>query len=608
MKDQTLAQGMTSGLAGLKAGALDILTDSPASVIALVDSQFRLIQISPVFADLSGSSLTACKGRLLEDALPELAPYLKSIIQQVLDQESAMTAPTVVPELRYTRGGEYVLGAGYQPVKGESGHTEGVLITLSPERAESQPVQARDSDKHAQKILDHLSTFVFILSADGSVLDANDLFLTSTGLKLSEVLGKPLWQSELCTDASQTCALLQQAVLEARSGKPSRFDARWKMPEGEIATVDFQLTPQIDATGEVHRLIASARDISERIEREAQLVFSETLLRRIFEATADALILADHRGRITLANARAADMFGYPADDFARLSVDDLLPDSMRRDHAQLRQGYYHQPIARSMADKRDLFGRRMDGSLFPIEVGLTPLEISGDKRVLATVVDVTVQKKFQNTLEEALKAKTALLNEVHHRVKNNLQVVSSLLSLQARGIPEEIREPFTESQGRIKAMALIHQQFYEKQQMDRIEGLSYLKNLCDLLRQSYTGITRKLRIELDSDQEAVFLSMDQALPFGLLINELVTNAIKHAFIGRDQGQIRIFVTRAHGEIHLSLHDDGIGIPADKELGKGSSLGFQLIPDLAKQLDAELQLIRENGARFEITFAGGVKE
>ena len=289
-------------------------------------------------------------------------------------------------------------------------------------------------------------------------------------------------------------------------------------------------------------------------------MFSETLLRRIFEATADALILADHRGRITLANARAADMFGYPADDFARLSVDDLLPDSMRRDHAQLRQGYYHQPIARSMADKRDLFGRRMDGSLFPIEVGLTPLEISGDKRVLATVVDVTVQKKFQNTLEEALKAKTALLNEVHHRVKNNLQVVSSLLSLQARGIPEEIREPFTESQGRIKAMALIHQQFYEKQQMDRIEGLSYLKNLCDLLRQSYTGITRKLRIELDSDQEAVFLSMDQALPFGLLINELVTNAIKHAFIGRDQGQIRIFVTRAHGEIYLSLHDDGIGI------------------------------------------------
>ncbi|MAR00854.1 MAG: PAS domain S-box protein [Oceanospirillaceae bacterium] len=610
MKDQTLAQDNNSEVSALKACALDILADKPAGFIALLDNEYRLVSAGHALTTVSGMPAAASGGSLLSEALPQLTPMIEPVLQSVLRDGQAVTGSKELfpPEIRYSRGGELFLCADYLPVRGEDGTVSGVLILQPDGIPETSEHHIRASEKHAQKILDHLATYVFVLSTDGIVLDANNLFLADSGLRLSDVLGKPLWQNPLIEESELSATRIRQAVNDARDGRPSRFDCLWNIPEEGCVTVDFQLTALRGEDGEIKRLIASARDISERIAREAQLVFSETLLRRIFEATADALILADARGRITLANARAAQMFGYSADEFAGLCVDDLLPDTMRHDHARLREGYYQQPVARSMADKRDLHGRRGDGSLFPIEVGLTPLEISGDKRVLATVIDVTAQKKFQRTLEDALKAKTALLNEVHHRVKNNLQVVSSLLSLQARGIPEEIREPFTESQGRIKAMALIHQQFYEKKQMDRIEALSYLKNLCDLLRQSYTGLTRKLRIELDSDQEMVFLTMDHALPFGLLINELVTNAIKHAFIGRNQGQIRLYLTRDDDILRLTLEDDGVGVPEHLELGQGTSLGFQLIPDLAKQLDADLVLKRGQGTRYEVDFAVGVKE
>lgn len=605
MKDQTLAQDMSSPVTELDSQALSILSQTSTVMIALVDPEFRVLTAGHELSRLCDRTYSECRGQPLSQLLPDLADFLLPVLSAVVDSGEKQQQTNIPEGIQSVGGYPLFRKAQFHPLLSPQGAIAGVLIASESFTDEST---FNAPDAGVQQMLDHLSMFIFSLSPEGAVLDVNDLFTQKSGLSLSQILGKQLWQTELCDPNSDTCKRLQQAISHARAGETSRFDARWLMPDGGTATVDFLLSPVFDEHGDVIRLIGSARDITERYQRESELVSSESLLRQIFESTADALILADRQGHVTLSNQRAAVMFGYSPEEFATLNVDDLLPDAMRHKHAELREGFYHQPVARSMADKRDLYGRRGDGSLFPIEVGLTPVEISGDKRVLATVVDVTVQKKFQSTLEDALKAKSALLNEVHHRVKNNLQVVSSLLNLQARGIPEEIREPFTESQGRIKAMALIHQQFYEKQQMDRIEALSYLKNLCELLRQSYTGLTRKLRITMDTDQHTVFLNMDQALPFGLLINELVTNAIKHAFVGREHGSIEIFVTREHELVRLTLKDDGVGIPAEKKLGKGTSLGFQLIPDLALQLDAELTLNRDNGSRFDVVFAEGVKQ
>ena len=605
MKEQTLAQEKSDSMSEIKAQALAIVAQSPCVMLALFDTQGRLLVAGHELSRLCDQTAENLTGQCLSDLLPDLHSGLTPVLERVLTSGETWVAPRFPETTQGLAGYSLFSRATYHPMLTPTGETSGVLVTLE---STSHGASLSGAATDAQDVLDHLSTYILLLSREGAVLDANDLLTQTTGLNLSSLLGKPLWQTPLCDFDSETGVKLQSAVSQASAGHATRFDARWTMPDVGPVAVDFLLSPAFDEAGEVSHLIASARDITERFQRESKLLSSESLLRQIFEATADALILADHRGQITLSNQRAALMFGYSPEEFLTRNVDDLLPDAMRHNHAKLREGFYRHPVARSMADKRDLFGRRGDGSLFPIEVGLTPVEISGDKRVLATVVDVTVQKRFQSKLEETLKAKSALLNEVHHRVKNNLQVVSSLLSLQARGIPEAIREPFTESQGRIKAMALIHQQFYEKQHMDRIEALSYLKNLCDLLRQSYSGLTRKLKILMDSDQQTVFLSMDQALPFGLLINELVTNAIKHAFVGREQGSIQMYVTRDKGKIHLTLADDGIGIPVEKELGKGTSLGFQLIPDLARQLEAELSLCREVGSRFEVTFAEGVRE
>ncbi|WP_370315680.1 sensor histidine kinase, partial [Thalassolituus sp.] len=264
---------------------------------------------------------------------------------------------------------------------------------------------------------------------------------------------------------------------------------------------------------------------------------------------------------------------------------------------------YQNMPQPRAMAAMRELFAERRDGSRFPVEVGLTPLEFPEGTRILATIMDVSIQKDIQKSLVDALLEKTSLLNEVHHRVKNNLQVVSSLLNLQSRGVPEDVRKHFDESQGRVKAMALIHQQLYEQKSYEQIEAVSYLKNLCDLMRRSYTGAASHISIDIHSDNGQVYLMMDQALPFGLLVNELVTNAIKHAFIGRESGTIEISLIQDEEMTEVMVRDDGIGLPENVELSTTRSLGFQLIPGLAEQLEAELTLIRSEGTRFEFRFA-----
>jgi len=193
------------------------------------------------------------------------------------------------------------------------------------------------------------------------------------------------------------------------------------------------------------------------------------------------------------------------------------------------------------------------------------------------------------------------LLNEIHHRVKNNLQIIISLLNLQSGYIKDESTlKAVKDGQLRVRSMALVHEKFYQAEELLEINFGEYIEKLCHYLYQAYGDKTERIKILLNVD--SIGLDMDTAMPCGLLINEIVSNAYKYAFPGSREGTISIDFHRNQGLVTLSIKDTGVGLPADFQEDASETLGMQLIQALTGQLDGNLTVDRNNGAGFSVTF------
>jgi two-component sensor histidine kinase len=199
------------------------------------------------------------------------------------------------------------------------------------------------------------------------------------------------------------------------------------------------------------------------------------------------------------------------------------------------------------------------------------------------------------------LKEKDVLLKEIHHRVKNNLQVISSILNLQSSFVSDEnTLGILQESRNRIRSMAIIHENLYRTEDFASIKFDNYLRNLTGNLIASYS-VDR--RIEFDADLQEVDLVLDQAIPCGLLTNELITNALKYAWKGEEMSaKIRMTLEQEGDIIKLTIADNGVGLPQEFEQMQSDTLGLQLVTTLAEQLDAELKVTIEQGTEFQLTF------
>jgi two-component sensor histidine kinase len=198
---------------------------------------------------------------------------------------------------------------------------------------------------------------------------------------------------------------------------------------------------------------------------------------------------------------------------------------------------------------------------------------------------------------------KEVLLQEIHHRVKNNLQVISGLLDLQSYHITDaKSKEIYKESQNRVITMALIHEELYQARDLARVDYGIYIRNLAGNLFKSYAVDPEKVKLELDV--EDVQLVVDTAIPCGLIINELVSNALKHAFPGDREGKVQIiFKLPDDGRYHLEVRDNGVGIPGDFDMVKTPSLGLHLVTVLVSQLAGDMEIKTEEGTSFIIDFA-----
>ncbi|MCT7960267.1 PAS domain S-box protein [Laspinema sp. D1] len=232
------------------------------------------------------------------------------------------------------------------------------------------------------------------------------------------------------------------------------------------------------------------------------------------------------------------------------------------------------------------------------------PLEIVG------SMYDITEQKKALGQLKASLREKEVLLKEIHHRVKNNLQVISSLLNLQSRSLQDgETRTLFQDSQNRIQSIAFIHEKLYQSRDLAQVDFSQYIQTLCIHLFRSYGASPQRISLNLQIDD--IFLSVDTAIPCGLIVNELVCNTLKHGFSPNGTGAIEITLHRtfqeqgddSKQEFMMRVRDNGVGFPSEVDFRKTRSLGMQLINTLVKQLKGTIELDRSSGTAFQIVFS-----
>ncbi|WP_374407532.1 sensor histidine kinase [Hydrogenophaga sp.] len=328
-------------------------------------------------------------------------------------------------------------------------------------------------------------------------------------------------------------------------------------------------------------------------------------LGQAFDRVPVAMVVVNQQGAIIRINQLAEATFGYAPGELLGLPVETLVPQRYRRAHGGYRQGFQAEATARPMGAGRDLAGLRKDGSEFPVEIGINPVETGEGPMVLSVILDLSERKQHETRIRDALREKELLLEEVHHRVKNNLQVVHSLLDLQALRIGDpELVSMLRDSQNRIRSMSMIHQTLYQSHDFARVDFHRFLGELLPSLMDSYGMVAGHVVIDIEANH--VKLPINDAIPCGLIVNELVSNALKHGFPARRQGHIRVVLAQEpDGHVNLSISNDGGAIPPDFDLERTGSLGLQLVRLLARQLQGTLQIQRADPTRFTLRFSPG---
>lgn len=323
-----------------------------------------------------------------------------------------------------------------------------------------------------------------------------------------------------------------------------------------------------------------------------------TVFETLFQSTPDATLIVDAMGRIVRHNRQAGSLFGYADVALDQLTVEDLIPEMHRDAYREHRKQYAAQPQVREMGSSRDLTALRVDGSVFQVEVRLAPLSLQGQPHVLAVVRDISDRRRMEASQARMLKDKETLLQEVHHRVKNNLQVIHSLFELQVDSITDPTaRACLVDAQARVRAMALIHQVLYQSHDFAEVNFSDYLA----LLLRDLGATLGRPEIVVRCDTQAVRMNLQRAIPCGLLMSEAVSNAYKHAFPEQRSGVISLSLRQVADGVEMTVADNGVGLPPDWR--ERDTLGMRLITLLAEQCGARLSIQTGMGTRIALYWA-----
>ncbi|MGB8952492.1 MAG: PAS domain S-box protein [Candidatus Aminicenantales bacterium] len=350
-------------------------------------------------------------------------------------------------------------------------------------------------------------------------------------------------------------------------------------------------------------ILGIVTDITDRKHIEENLRKERDRAQKYLDVAGVMLVVIGADQKVKLINKKGCEILDYEESEILDKNwfenfLSERMQESVRSVFLKILSGeiaaleYYENPV-RTKSGKEKIIAWH-NTILRDEKGGITATLSSGE--------DISERKKAEEKINASLQEKEVMLREIHHRVKNNLQIISSLLRLQSNSIKDkEALEKFQASQNRIKAMALIHESLYKSTDLARIDFSDYIRMQTEHLFSMFRREASPVSLQLDIGE--IHLDINSAVPCGQIINELVTNALKHAFPKGRNGEILIRMKADHqGKILLVIGDNGIGLPRKLNFRKTETLGLQIVCDLVRQLDGTIYLNRDRGTEFRISF------
>jgi PAS domain S-box-containing protein len=446
-------------------------------------------------------------------------------------------------------------------------------------------------------ILDSMLAFVGLYDLDGKLIEANRAPLELAGLRREDVIGKPFWEAYWWSYSPETMAQVRDTLARAARGEVVRDDFVARMAGERFITIDAVFGPLRDGSGRIEAVVGSAVDVTERKQAAESARRSAELLRAVVHGAPVIMFALDRRGVFKLSEGRALASLGLRGGELVGVPSLERYRDVVG----------YPETFRRALAGEQASFTSTVGD--FAFEAVMAPSydaqgQVDG---VIGVAIDIServaaeaTRKRAEAQVRASLAEKETLLREIHHRVKNNLQIISSLLNFQMRRLraPEDA-SALAELRQRLFAMTLVHERLYLSHDVGRVDLGSYVRGLVTELRRAFPP--RAARIEVDAD--GVALPIEVALPCGMIICELVTNVLKYAFPGEQGGNATVSVRRADDRVVIGVDDDGVGFPAGFDPAAGHGFGWELVRGLAAQLDASVTATSDRGVSVRVAFA-----
>lgn len=453
----------------------------------------------------------------------------------------------------------------------------------------------RSSVETFRDLFDSISDAIYIQDSNGRFLVVNEGAKEMYGYSKDFFIGKT--PEFLAAPGKVDLDKTRKNIRKALHGEPQSFKWWGKRQNGEVFPKEVVSNPGTYFGEDV--VITIARDISERYKAEEEIRKNEELFRQLFQNAPIPITLMDKRQEVMSVNSAFEETFGYKTHEIKGLNIDKLIvPEGEEEEAKNVSEQIFNGDTAFQVGPRLTKDGRIVDVLIYGV-----PVEIDGKIiAIFGIYVDITDRKHAEEKVKKSLKEKEVLLAEIHHRVKNNLAVITGLLELQSyKTESRDATDALKASQMRINSIALIHEKLYQNENLSEISFDTYLRELMDVVVASMQTETTDISITINSDP--VKLTIGQAIPCGLILNELITNAYKHAFTNQDEGEIRIDIVNDEGNITLTVKDNGVGISDAISLENPDSLGIQLIRTLSIQLEGEAEFSHlDSGTEFTLQF------
>jgi len=607
--------------------------------------------MNPVAEDLTGWTIEAAKGKDIMKVFNVINEDTREPIENPVTRvlrEGTLTGIANHSLLINYSGNEIPIDDSSAPVISGT-HVLGVVIVFRDitQRRKAEK-ELLDSQRFIQHIADSIPNILYLYDLRGpSITYVNSQISHKLGFSPNEViaLGKEFFKKYMYPEDYQRLGDLLKIYLKAKDFEILENEYRLRNASGEYRW--FQSRDVVftrDSNGKPIQMLGTALDVTEqknmqeeisryyerlektvserttelrlsnerlqqemldRIRAEKTLADAELKFRSLVEYSLVGIYIVQDN-RFIYVNPRFEKIFGFRHGELTGQDIRIIIPE----ESYDLVQENMRKRLAGEIDSIQYSYkAKRKDGRLIDVETLGTTMEYMGKRAIIGTLLDISERKLAEDRIKKSLKEKELLLQEIHHRVKNNLQIIVSLFKLQSKFL-HDVRdlEVFNKSRARVETMALIHENLYRSSDLNNIDIGMYINNLAHHLVQVYGVAKGQINVTVSSD--GTRLSVDTAIPCGLLVNELVSNSLKYAFpnLGTTEApqayqfRIAIDIRKTEGLIVLTVADNGVGLPSNIEIEKTNTMGMQLVTTLVKQLEGKVEISREHGTTFRIMF------